>query len=96
MLATLIWIVIFALVTFFALKTWDGAFGSAVKRYAPEVVAPDEDSEFIDRYVWSIAAGILVATLVLNPLSMIITLVLVGVIAFVIGLLLRWALSKVH
>lgn len=93
---TLIWIVIFLVVAGFGYKNWDGTFGKQVKKYVPEPIKPDETTAATDRYLWPIAAGILIATLVLHPISTIITLVLIAVIAFLVKWLLSTVLSKLH
>ncbi|MGJ8515277.1 hypothetical protein [Carnimonas bestiolae] len=93
---TLIWIVVFLVVAGFGYKSWDGSFGEQVKKYVPEPIKPDETTAATDRYLWPIVAGILVATLVIHPISTIITLVLIAVIAFLVKWLLGVVLSKLH
>lgn len=93
---TLLWIIIFLVVAGLGYKNWDGAFGNQVRKYVPEPVKPDETTEATDRYLWPIVAGILLATLILHPISTIITLVLIAIIVFVVKWLLGFVLSKLH
>ena len=91
-MVALIWIVVCGLVAFFAFKSWDGGFGQFIEKRVPDALKVDDN----DRYLWSGVAGVLVATLIVSPISMFLTLILVAIIAYVVKKVMVWALSKVH
>lgn len=95
-MSSFVWIVVFLVVAIVGYLMWDGFFGNLVKSYVPAPLKPEEASEKSDRIIWPVVIGILIATLVLHPLSMIITLVLMAVIAFIALKVVRFALSKIH
>ncbi|MCM2130863.1 hypothetical protein [Larsenimonas rhizosphaerae] len=91
-MVALIWIVVCGLVAFFAFKNWDGGFGRFVEKWVPDALKVDDN----DRYLWSGVVGVLVATLIVRPISMFLTLILLAIIAYVVQKVMVWALSKVH
>ncbi|MGJ8526729.1 hypothetical protein LMG33818_002485 [Halomonadaceae bacterium LMG 33818] len=95
-MSSLVWIVVFLVVAIGGYVMWDGFFGNLIKSYVPEPLKPEEASEKSDRIIWPVVTGILIATLIVHPLSMIITLVLMAIIAFVALKVVRFALSKIH
>ncbi|WP_106477282.1 hypothetical protein [Phytohalomonas tamaricis] len=92
MTVALVWIIAFAIFFFLALKGWEGGFGHFVKSRIPAALQVDDN----DRWLWSAAVGVLGATLIIRPVSMILTLILIAIIAFVVKLVMTWALKKIH
>ncbi|MFC0339013.1 hypothetical protein SAMN05421848_0538 [Kushneria avicenniae] len=94
MTIAVIWIVIFAIATALAWKSWENGFGKMVNRWVPTMLRLDDDQ--ISRTTWSIVAGVLFATLMTHPASMLLTLILIALLALIIRAVIRFALSKVH
>ncbi|MCM2971222.1 MULTISPECIES: hypothetical protein [Larsenimonas] len=91
-MVALIWIVVCGLVAFFANKAWDGSFGQFVQKWVPDALHVDD----YDRYVWSGVAGVLVATFIVKPISMFLTLILLALIGFAAKAVMGWAVKKIH
>ncbi|OHV12877.1 hypothetical protein [Kushneria phosphatilytica] len=89
---TLIWLVVFVVVAVAVWADWNSMFSGPLSRLLPEALQIDE----YDRYVWSVALGIVIATLAVNPISTLITLILLAIIAFLVRALLRFAMKFVH
>ena len=94
MTIAVIWIVIFAIATALAWKGWENGFGKMVNRWVPAILCLDDDQG--NRITWSVVAGVLLATLMTNPASMLLTLILIALIAVIVRVVIRFALSKVH
>ncbi|WP_456269953.1 hypothetical protein M1D97_06670 [Kushneria sp. AK178] len=94
MTIAVIWIVIFAIATALAWKSWENGFGRMVNRWVPAMLRLDDDQT--SRITWCVVAGVLFATLMTNPASMLLTLVLIALIALIVRAVIRFALSKVH
>ncbi|MFC0267982.1 hypothetical protein [Kushneria aurantia] len=94
MTVAIIWIVIFVVITALAWKTWQGSFGNMVKRAVPTMLQGDGGE--VDRAIWSLVAGVLFATLMVKPASMVLTLILIGLIALLVRWVIRFAMKKVH
>ncbi|SPJ33364.1 hypothetical protein [Kushneria phyllosphaerae] len=94
MTIAVIWIVIFAIATALAWKGWESGFGKMVNRWVPAILRLDDEQG--NRITWSVVAGVLLATLMTNPASMLLTLLLIALIVFVVRAIIRFALSKVH
>lgn len=94
MTIAVIWIVIFAIATALAWKGWENGFGKMVNRWVPAILRLDDDQ--VNRMTWSIVSGVLLATLITSPASMLLTLLLIALIALIVRAVIRFALSKVH
>lgn len=94
MTIAVIWIVIFAIATALAWKSWENGFGKMVNRWVPSILRLDDDQ--VNRMTWSIVSGVLLATLITSPASMLLTLLLIALIALIVRAVIRFALSKVH
>lgn len=90
MTVTLIWLVVFAVILFFSFKSWEGALGRFFDRKVPAVLRSAGD----DRWVWCLAMAVLGATLIVNPVSMLLTLLIIALIAWVLKKLVGWGMSK--
>ncbi|RKQ97086.1 hypothetical protein C7446_2504 [Kushneria sinocarnis] len=89
---TLIWLVVFVVVAIAIWADWNSMFSGVVRRALPEALQVDE----YDRYIWSVALGIVIATLAVNPISTLTTLILLAIIGFIVRALLRFAMKFVH
>ena len=90
MTVTLIWLIAFGVILFLSLKSWNGALGSAFERRLPNTSKESKE----DRWIWSVGLAVLGATFIVNPVSMLLTLLLLGLIAWVVTKLARWGLGK--
>lgn len=90
MTLTVIWLIAFAIFLYLALKSWDGSLGRFIERRAPASFKGSKD----DRWVWSIGLAVLGATFIVNPVSMLLTLLLMALIVWVVFKLVRWGMSK--
>jgi hypothetical protein len=90
MTVTLIWLIAFGVILFLSLKSWHGALGSALERRLPYTFKSSED----DRWIWSVGLAVIGATFIVRPVSMLLTLLLLGLIGWVVVKLARWGLSK--
>ncbi|MCT8467756.1 hypothetical protein KZO85_04100 [Chromohalobacter canadensis] len=91
MTVTLIWLIAFAVILFLALRAWDGSLGKVVKRRIPAALQLDGD----DRWVWSIALAVLGATFIVNPISMLLTLIILALIYWVAKRVGCWLMRRV-
>ncbi|AOM00544.1 hypothetical protein FBG13_09490 [Cobetia marina] len=91
MTVTLIWLVSFAALFMLCLNRWEGSLGATVKRILPDALSIDSG----DRYVWGAALAVLGATFIVNPISMLMALIMLALIAFIGGKLICWGMSKV-
>lgn len=90
MTVTLIWLIVFAVILFIALKNWEGALGRFFDRKVPAALRSNSD----DRWIWCLAIAVLGATLIVNPVSMLLTLLIIALIAWVMKKLVGWGMSK--
>lgn len=90
MTVTLIWLIVFAVILFLALKSWDGSLGHFVERKVPATLRGSGD----DRWVWCVALAVLGATFIVNPVSMLLTLLILGLIVWGAKKLVCWGMSK--
>lgn len=90
MTVTLIWLIAFGVILFLCLRGWDGALGSFIERRMPNTYKGAQD----DRWIWCIALAIVGATFIVNPVSMLLTLLLLALIVWIIAKLMRWGMSK--
>ncbi|GHB05059.1 hypothetical protein [Modicisalibacter luteus] len=90
MTVTLIWLIAFGVILFLSLKSWNGALGSALERRLPYTSRSSED----DRWIWSVGLAVIGATFIVSPVSMLLTLLLIGLISWLVVKLARWGLSK--
>ncbi|GAB2794912.1 hypothetical protein GCM10027040_21580 [Halomonas shantousis] len=93
MTVTLIWLIAFALILFLALRAWEGPLGGFISRNVPAILRPRHGTD--DRWVWCGALAILGATFIVEPVSMLLTLILLAVVVWVGVRLVRWAMSRV-
>ncbi|WP_438767803.1 hypothetical protein [Kushneria sp. TE3] len=94
MTIAVIWIVIFAIAAALAWKSWESGFGKLVKRWVPDILLIDDEQA--NRITWCVVAGVLFATLMTNPASMLLTVAMIALIALIVRAVIRFALSKVH
>ncbi|MDW5376978.1 hypothetical protein R6258_08625 [Halomonas sp. HP20-15] len=89
MTVTLIWLIAFAVILFLSLKGWDGPYGRFIDRRIPKALRSRDD-----RWVWCVALAILGATLIVNPVSMLLTLLILLLVGWVVLKLIGWGMSK--
>ncbi|WP_110647430.1 hypothetical protein [Salinicola peritrichatus] len=91
----IVWLIAFAVVLLLALKAWEGALGNLAKRWLPAQLQGDPAQ---DRWVFSIALAVLGATFIVNPISMLLTLILLAVLTWIGMRLAGWAMrrAKLH
>lgn len=87
---TLIWLIVFAVILFLALKSWDGSLGRFFDRKIPVALRSKGD----DRWVWCLALAVLGATAIVNPVSMLLTVLLLALIVWIVKKLIGWGMSK--
>ncbi|WP_251976804.1 hypothetical protein [Salinicola avicenniae] len=87
-----VWIIAFAAVFLLAYKAWDGAFGRAVSRWLPGVLQGDPAQ---DRWIISGALAVLAATFFVNPISMLLTLILLALVIWGGKRLACWTMRRV-
>lgn len=92
MIVTLIWLIAFALILTLIIKGWDGGLGKFFERKMPATFRNNRD----DRWIWGIALGVLGATFIVKPISMLMTLLLLALIIWVVTKLVRWGITKAH
>lgn len=90
MILTLIWLVAFVVILFLALQSWEGALGNFIARNIPDMLKSDDN----DRWVWCVALAIIGATFIVNPVSMLLTLLLLALLVWLGSKLIRWGMSK--
>ncbi|MDR5867603.1 hypothetical protein [Halomonas koreensis] len=89
MTVTVIWLIAFALILFLCLNRWEASVSRALDAMLPAVLRSEDD-----RWVWSPAIAVLVATAIVQPVDLLLTLIIIGLIAFVGGKLVCWAMRK--
>lgn len=90
MTVTVIWLLAFAVILFLCLNRWEASVSGTLDRLLPAILRSEDD-----RWIWCPAIAILVATTIVRPVEVVLTLILIGLIAVVGGKLLGWAMSKV-
>lgn len=90
MTLTLIWLIAFAVILYLCLNRWEASVSGALDKLLPAVLRSDDD-----RWVWCPAIAVLVATAIVRPVDLLLTLILIGLIAVVGGKLAGWAMRKV-
>ncbi|XKE44274.1 hypothetical protein LG302_12930 [Halomonas organivorans] len=91
MTVTVIWLIAFAVILFLCLNRWEASVSGALDALLPAVLRSEDD-----RWVWCPAIAVLVATAIVQPVDLLFTLILIGLIAFIGGKLVCWALRKAH
>lgn len=90
MVVTLIWLVAFAVILFFALQSWNGALGDVFARRMPDMLKSGEG----DRWLWCVALAVIGATFIVNPVSMLLTLLILCLLIWLGIKLARWGMSR--
>nr|WP_300310812.1 hypothetical protein [Halomonas sp.] len=90
MMLFVIWLVVFAVILALTIKAWPGIFGSMVDRLLPAVLRSEDD-----RWIWCPAFAAIVATAIVSPIDMLMTLLIMAIIVGVGGKLGCWIMSKV-
>ncbi|WP_110655688.1 hypothetical protein [Salinicola halimionae] len=90
-----VWLIAFVVLLFLALKAWDGALGAMVTRWLPSQLRGDPAQ---DRWVMAAALAVLGATFIINPVSMLLTLILLALGLWVGKRLACWGMrrAKLH
>lgn len=86
----LIWLVSFAVILYFTLNRWEAQLSPFLSRYLPAVLRSDSD----DRWVWCPALAVLGATALVRPVDMLLTLLCIGIAAWIAKRLICWAMRK--
>lgn len=89
MIVTLIWLIVFAVILFLSLKSWDGPYGHFIDRRIPKMLRSRDD-----RWVWCVALAIVGATFIVNPVSMLLTLLILLLVGWVVLKLIGWGMGK--
>ncbi|UYG06448.1 hypothetical protein [Halomonas sp. M4R1S46] len=90
MTVTLIWLIAFAVILFLCLSRWEASVSALLGKLLPAVLRSEDD-----RWVWSPAIAVLGATAIVRPVDMLLTLILIGLITWVVVKLGGWAMNKV-
>lgn len=90
MIVTVIWLIAFAVFLYLTWKSWDDSLGRFIERNAPASFKGSKD----DRWIWCVGLAVLGATFIVEPVSMLMTLLLMALIVWVVVKLARWGLSK--
>jgi len=91
MTVVIVWLIAFVVISLLVLKAWDGALGRAVMRWLPIQLRGDPAQ---DRWIMAGALGVLGATFIVNPVSMLLTLILLAVLLWVGKRLTCWGMRK--
>ncbi|WP_136067160.1 hypothetical protein [Modicisalibacter radicis] len=89
MTVTLIWLIAFAVILFLSLKSWDGPYGHFIDRRIPGALRSRDD-----RWVWCVALAIVGATFIVNPVSMLLTLLILSLVGWAVLKLVGWGMGK--
>ncbi|TLF51879.1 hypothetical protein FEI13_06475 [Halomonas urmiana] len=87
----LIWLIAFAVVLTLLLKRWDASINRGLDGLLPAVLRSEDD-----RWVWCPALAVLVATAVVQPVDLLLTLIIIGVLALIGTKLAGWVVNKVQ
>ena len=91
MIETLVWLIAFGIILYLCLKSWSGSLGSFFARRLPDTFKTSEE----DRWIWCVALAVVVATAIVNPVSTLLTVLLLALIVWIVVKLVRWGMSKV-
>lgn len=86
----LIWLIAFAVLLFLFLKRWDASVSGALDKLLPAVLRSEDD-----RWIWSPALAVLIATFMVQPVDLLFTLILIGLLALIGVKLAGWLMNKV-
>ncbi|MEQ6916695.1 hypothetical protein [Halomonas aquatica] len=86
----LIWLIAFALLLFLFLKRWDASVSHFLDKLLPAVLRSEDD-----RWVWSPALAVLIATFIVQPVDLLFTLIIIGLLTLIGTKLAGWAMNKV-
>ncbi|MBB3140274.1 hypothetical protein [Halomonas organivorans] len=89
MTVTVIWLIAFAVILYLCLNRWEASVSGALDKLLPAALRSEDD-----RWVWSPAIAVLIATAIVRPVDLLLTLILVALIALVGGKLVCWAMNK--
>ncbi|MCC5883446.1 MAG: hypothetical protein JJU25_12500 [Halomonas sp.] len=87
-----IWLIAFALILFFCIKTWETAVSAGLNKVVPRVLKSDDEN----RWVWGVALAVLGATALVRPIDMLLTLIIIAILAFVVKKLADWAMGRTN
>lgn len=87
----LIWLIAFAVVLTLLLKRWDASINRGLDGLLPAVLRSDDD-----RWVWCPALAVLIATAIVRPVDLLLTVIVIGVLALIGTKLAGWVMSKVQ
>lgn len=90
MLLTVIWLVAFAVTLALLIKSWDSSVDAAMDCLLPRLLRSDGD-----RWIWCPAIAVLVATTIVAPIDMLMTLLVIGLLLLIGIKLGGWVMSKV-
>ncbi|WP_234986719.1 hypothetical protein MRB56_16710 [Halomonas cupida] len=90
MLLSVIWLIAFAVILALLIKSWDSSVNAVLDRLLPTVLRSDDD-----RWVWCPAIAVLVATTIVSPIDMLMTLLIIGLLVLIGVKLGCWLMSKV-
>lgn len=86
----LIWLIAFAVLLFLFLKRWDASVSGALDKLLPAVLRSEDD-----RWIWSPALAVLIATFMVQPVDLLFTLILIALLALIGVKLAGWLMNKV-
>ena len=86
----LIWLIAFAVLLFLFLKRWDASVSGALDKLLPAVLRSEDD-----RWIWSPALAVLIATFMVQPVDLLFTLIIIGLLALIGVKLAGWLMNKV-
>ncbi|MFG6175730.1 hypothetical protein ACGTN6_00640 [Halomonas sp. THAF12] len=89
MTVTVIWLIAFAVILYLCLNRWEASVSGALDKMLPAVLRSEDD-----RWVWCPAIAVLIATAIVRPVDLLLTLIIIGLIALIGGKLVCWAMNK--
>lgn len=91
MTVTVIWLIAFAVFLYLALQSWSkGSLSRVIERSAPASFKGNKD----DRWIWCVGLAVLGATFIVEPVSMLLTVLLMALITWIVVKLARWGMGK--
>ncbi|MBB3191525.1 hypothetical protein [Halomonas cerina] len=90
MTSILIWLIGFAVILFLCLHRWEATVSKALDKLLPAVLRSEDD-----RWVWCPAIAVLVATYLVRPVDMLMSVIIIGLVALIGCKLAGWAMNKV-
>jgi hypothetical protein len=85
----LIWLIVFAVFLILFMKRWDASVSGALDALLPAVLRSEDD-----RWIWSPALAVLIATAVVRPVDLLLTVIIIGLLALIGTKLAGWAMNK--